>query len=333
MAVRIPSTPRQTGVINNMLRPLQPTVWIAAWLIAAGLGAPLPAQAMGLMLESASVQCGQAPVPVSAPAAAAQRIPASQAVRGQKNIQWAWLGSPTLRYPHTALGAATHAGSLHVLVGTATGAAQELVYQLPLNRVFEDRVPRLVDLDGDGRDELIVIESDALKGSAVVVFGVGPKLINKSDSLNLIELARSPHTGSTFRWLNPVGVADFDGDGQQDIASVTTPHVGGMLTLYHFRPPKLEPYAQAMDVSNHRMGDVEQQLAVIVAQSGSRPTIIVPDMQLKALHALRWEAPGKWKELADVKPLPATVQRLTPIQGGACLLLTDSSWWQVRLLH
>ena len=293
----------------------------------------MPVQAMGLALAAAPAQCGHAPVPISTPAAAAQRIPGSQAVRGQKNIQWAWLGSPTLRYPHTALGAATHAASLHVMVSTAAGAVQELVYQLPLNRVFEDRIPRLVDLDGDGRDELIVIESDALKGSAVVVFGVSPNPVSGTGSMTLTELARSPPTGSTFRWLNPVGVADFDGDGQPDIASVTTPHVGGMLTLYHYRPPKLEPYAQAMDVSNHRMGDLEQQLAVIVTQSGSRPTIIVPDMQLKALHALRWEAAGTWKELADVKPLPATVQRLTPLPGDACLLLTNATWWRVRLMH
>ncbi len=300
---------------------------------------------MGLALEASTPQCGQPRVQIIAPPAAAQRLPGSQAIRGQKNIQWAWLGSPTLRYPHTALGAATHAGSLHVLVGTASGATRELVYTLPLNRVFEDRVPRLVDLDGDGSDEVIVIESDVLKGSAMVVLSVSNPVAGPAGShslvaagtggasVNLTEVARGPNTGSTFRWLNPVGVADFDGDGRPDIAGVITPHVGGMLTLYNFRPPKLEPYAQTMDVSNHRMGDVEQQLAVIVEQNGSRPTIIVPDMQLKALHALRWEAPGKWKELADVKPLPATVQRLTPLAGGACLLLTDSTWWRMRLLH
>ena len=289
---------------------------------------------MGLTLEPAPAQCGQTQVPLMAPQAAALRVPGSQAVRGHKNIQWAWLGSPTLRYPHTALGAATHAGSLHLLVNTSAGSVQELVYQLPLNRVFEDRVPRLVDLDGDGRDEIILIESDALKGSAVVVFGVtAPEPANITGRQMVIERARSPSTGSTFRWLNPVGVADFDGDGRLDIASVTTPHVGGILTLYHFRPPKLESYAQAMDVSNHRMGELEQQLAVIVEEKNSRPTIIVADMQLKALHALRWEAPGKWKELADLQPLPASVQRITAATGGACLLLTDASWWRVKLVH
>ena len=145
----------------------------------------------------------------------------------------------------------------------------------------------------------------------------------------LIELARSPYAGAPFRWLNPVGVADFDGDGRLDIASVTTPHIGGVLTLHHFRPPVLEPYATAMDVSNHRMGALEQRLAAIVEAPGHRPTVIVPDMQLRALHALRWEAPGQWQELAELKPMAVRIERLTPTgavpapcwptaRGGVC---------------
>lgn len=289
------------------------------------LALPAAISAMGLSVSPSVAQCKVAETTATAsstpaPTAAAKRIVDSQAVEGQKDIAWVWLGSPTLRYPHMALGAATHAGSLHVLPASSQ---REIKYELPLNRVFEDRVPRLVDLDGDGRDEIMVIESDAMKGSAVVVLGVRAG--------KLVEIARSASTGSTFRWLNPVGVADFDGDGKLDIASVTTPHVGGILKLYHYQPPKLETYARTMDVSNHRMGALQQQLAVIVEKTGMRPTIIVPDMQLKALHALRWEAPGQWKELADVMALQAPVDKITPLAGGACVLLTDKSWWKVKL--
>lgn len=310
------------------------TQWIVALsllLLASG-----STQAMGLMVEPSIVQCGLPPAaPITLPAQASKRLPQSQVASGNKDIAWAWLGTPTMRYPHKALGASTHAGSLHVLMNVGAGKQQEIVHELPFNRVFEDRIPRLMDLDGDGRDEIILIESDALRGSATVVYGVqtGKTAKGADKKPSLVELARSVQTGSTFRWLNPVGVADFDGDGKLDVASVITPHVGGLLSLYHYAPPKLEPFAQAMDTSNHRMGDLEQQVAVIVEQKGIRPTIIVPDMQLKALHALRWESPGQWKELADVKQLPATVKRITPLPNGGCVLLTDATWWRVWLTN
>jgi hypothetical protein len=326
----------------------------ALCLGAALLGFSYRSMAMGLMVApAAEAQCGTTvPAPPAPPPAAAQRLQGSQAVRGSKDIAWAWLGTPTTRYPHKALGSATHAATLHVLAATPQGT-QELVYTLPFTRVFEDLTVRLVDLDGDGRDEMLVVESDALRGSSVVVLGLRA-LPDKSavkttiktaantttqapSALGISELARSAPTGGTFYWLNPVGVADFDGDGRLDIASVTTPHVGGVLTLYHYRPPLLEAFAKAMDVSNHRMGDPEQDLAVVVQLPGLRPTVIVPDMSLTALHALRWEASevkgttGRWKELADVMPLPARVQRMLPIPSGACVLLANNTWLRVTL--
>ena len=300
--------------------------------------------AMGLMVApSTEAQCGVViPAPPPAPTASAKRIEGSKVAHGQKDIAWAWLGTPTSRYPHKALGSATHAATLHVLAAPAPGPEQELVYRLPFNRVFEDLTVRLVDIDADGRDEMVVIESDALRGSSVVVLGLrrvppanaGDKAKN---TMAITEIARSAPTGGTFYWLNPVGVADFDGDGRLDIASVTTPHVGGILNLYHYRPPMLDSFAKVMDISNHRMGDPEQDLAVIVHLPGVRPTVIVPDMSLKALHALRWEAQdakgttGRWKELADVMALPARVQRMLPIPSGACVLLADNTWLRVTL--
>ncbi|MBK9440889.1 MAG: VCBS repeat-containing protein [Comamonadaceae bacterium] len=238
-----------------------------------------------------------------------------------RDIAWVWLGSPTSRYAHAALGSRQHAASLHVLPNLAH--AQLLTYSLPLHRVIEDRIPRLVDLDGDGRDEIILVEADASYGAALVVYGLRNGAI--------AELARGPHVGTTTRWLNPLGVADFDGDGILDLASVTTPHIGGVLTLHHYRPPRLEPYARATDVTNHRLGELEQQLAVIAPQAGQWPAILIPDMQLTALRVLRWDSPGQWTELARPLVLPARVERFTPLDGGGCLKLTDGSWWRVTL--
>lgn len=294
--------------------------------LALGL-LPAWALSMGLSVEPADATCAPTSTPPTAPLKAASRLPDSQAVAGSKDIAWVWLGSPTRRYPHGALGSPVHAGSVHVLARTPRGPMVAVSLSLPVHRVFEDRVPRLVDLDGDGRDEIVLVEADALRGAALVVLG----LAQRDGQTTLVERARGPHAGSTFRWLNPVGFADFDGDGQLDVASVTTPHIGGVLTLHHWQPPALVPFARALDVSNHRMGALEQQLAVIVQQPGFRPTIVVPDMARQALHALRWEAPGQWHELADLQPLPGTVERLTPRPDGACAWLADGRVLRITL--
>lgn len=314
MRVRIPGTRRLT---SQMLHDS-----FALLLALLCFLLPVASRASALTLTTAAPACGIATVQqIASPAAAQQMLAQSQAVAGVRDIAWVWLGSPTSRYPHAALGSTQHAASLRVIPTRAN--AQTQTYTLPLHRVFEDRVPRLADLDGDGTDEIILVEADALQGAALVVYGLRDGAI--------VELARGPHAGSTFRWLNPVGVADFDGDGKSDLASVTTPHIGGVLTLHHYRPPRLEPFARATDVSNHRMGEREQQLAVVVAQPGQRPTILIPDMQLRALQALRWDTPGHWTEVASPLALPARAERFTPLDGGGCLRLTDGSWWRVTL--
>ena len=222
----------------------------------------------------------------------------------------------------------------------ADGRLQDLTYQLPLNRVFEDLMPRLVDLDGDGRDEVVLVESDLLRGAALVVLGLRPVQptagVGKTDTpvqIELVELARSPFAGSSFLWLNPLGFADFDGDGRTDLSAVITPHIGGSLTLYHYRPPLLVPFAKAVDVSNHRMGSVEQQVGVVLPPKsvGQRASMVVPDMTRRALHWLQWGTDGQWREMSDLMALPAKVERMTAAPGGACLLMADGSWWTLLL--
>jgi hypothetical protein len=303
----------------------------SAVLTSILVGLPSAAMAMGLTVQPSPQICSvgePSAVPLQPlPAQASQRIPESQAVAGHKDVAWVWLASPTLRYPHRALGSPVHAGSVHALVRSRSGQWVLVERTLPLNRVYEDRVPRIVDLDRDGSEEIVLIEADLLKGAALVVLGIehtprGPVLT---------ERAHGPFVGSSFRWLNPVGVADFDQDGHLDLASVVTPHIGGVLQLLHVRPGSLVPFASVMDVSNHRMGALEQELAVIVQMAGKRPTVIVPDMSRRALHALRWDAPGQWTELSDVHPLPGLVERLTPMPGGACATLADGSMLRVTL--
>lgn len=311
--------------------------WLRSALLLNCLLTLGPVHAFGLQVKPHSQACPaparHVPPQEPLPSEAAARIPDSQVIAGGRDVAWVWLGEATRRYPHGALGSPVHAGSVSARVRSTTGAWQTVEHRLALNRVYEDRVPRLVDMDQDGRDEILLIEADVLRGAALVVLGVDLS----PDGPRLVERARSPFVGSSFRWLNPVGMADFDGDGHLDLASVTTPHIGGVLLLHHYRPPALLPFARALDVSNHRMGALEQELAVIVpgnptSTSGTeRPTVIVPDMTRRALYALRWDAPGQWTRIADAVPLPDLVERLTPLPGGACAVLASGSALRVSL--
>ncbi|NUZ07959.1 FG-GAP repeat domain-containing protein [Piscinibacter koreensis] len=292
-------------------------------LIATG------AAASTLEAQVTAPRCGATAVDAQTPpAAAAQRIPDSQAVSGSRNIAWAWLGTPSSHYAHAALGSTLHARSLHALVTHPGRIQRQLTVTLPADRVFEDRTLRLADLEGDGGDQIIVVESDPQLGSALVVYGLRTGAGAREPVL--ASMARGPFAGKPMRWLNPVGAADFDGDGRLDLAAVTTPHMGGVLTLYRYEPPRLQPVATLPGVSNHRNGTVEQQLAAIVQRPGRRPALIIPGNDLRRLHAVRLDDAGQWKQQAEPLVLPSPVQRLTPLPSGACVLMTDGITVQVR---
>jgi hypothetical protein len=309
-----------THKLLRLRRALLPLIACAA---SAASGATLE-------VRPAPERCGAvAAATATAPAAAATRIPDSQAVRGSRNIAWAWLGSPTSRYSHAALGSTVHGGSLHVLVAQPDGSQRALSLELPADRVFEDRAPRLADLDGDGRDEIILVESDAKLGASLVVYGL--RLGAGARQPVLAVLARGPFLGAAQRWLNPVGVADFDGDGRLDIAAVTTPHIGGVLTLYRYQPPALEPLAQLPAFSNHRFGTAEQQLSAVAGTHAQRPAVIVPGGSLRTLRVLRLDGAGRWKDQAAPVALTAEVKRVTALPAGACVLMTNGKTVQATL--
>lgn len=294
-----------------------------AWAATAASGATLDVRPAGPRCDEPAVTA------LVVPAAAAARIADSQAVSGSHNIAWAWLGSPTHRYSHPALGSDVHAASLHVLVVQPDGSKRALALELPAHRVFEDRTLRLADLDGDGRDEIIVVESDVRLGSSLVVYGL--RLGAAARQPVLAQLARSPFIGTAQRWLNPAGVADFDGDGRLEIAAVTTPHIGGILTLYRYQPPTLEPVALRAGLSNHRNGTFEQQLTAILQAPGRRPALLVPGDGLSTLRALRLDGAGQWQDQTAVVTLAAPVQRITALADGACVLMINGASVQLHL--
>ena len=230
------------------------------------------------------------------------QLPHSRVARGSRDIVVAWLADPTDRYQHDVLGDDLEATKL--MVETSTG--KRLQVDLPPTRVFEDLQPRIVDIDGDGREEIIVVESDRFLGASLAVYGIVDD--------RLARIAATAFLGRPYRWLNPLGVGDFNGDGKLDVALVATPHIGGILRLYRFKIGKLSLFAEYPGVSTHQMGSTELGLGRVVANR-PRDQLLVPTQTRKAMMLLEW-SPDGLQVVARVELPGRLASSLTPTDDG-----------------
>ena len=236
-------------------------------------------------VELALQEVAPVPLAIERPSRPDQ-LPHSRVARGTRDIASAWLAGATDRYAHGVLGDSLEASRLVV----ETRAGRRLQFELPAHRVFEDLEPRLADLDGDARDAIMVVESDLRLGASLAIYG----LVDG----RLVKRAATPFLGQANRWLNPLGVGDFDGDGRPDIALVATPHIGGVLRLYRYEGVVLAPFAETTGVSTHRLGSTQLALGRVVPNK-PRDRLLVPDQARRVLQLLEW-SPGGWRTLAQV---------------------------------
>ena len=191
------------------------------------------------------------------------------------DIARAWYSSPTERYGHGILGDAIEAGSLHV----ETTAGKRLSLVLPRLEVFEDRYPRLADLDGDGSVEIITIRSSLTRGASVTVYGL--------EGETIAEKATTGFYGRKNRWLNIAGIAPFLGIAGNEIAFVQTPHIGGDLFILRYSRGRLIQFGAGEDFSNHVLGSREMRLSAVADVDGDgRAELAVPSADRKALRII-----------------------------------------------
>ncbi|WP_461425005.1 FG-GAP repeat domain-containing protein [Gymnodinialimonas sp.] len=167
----------------------------------------------------------------------------------------AWYDGPTTRYAHGVLGDAVEGTRLHVYTDVAITPCGDQSVELPSELVFEDTAPRLVDLNLDGRPEIIVVQSHQRLGAQLAIYGIS------DDGEGLHQIAATPFIGRSNRWLAPIGAADLDSDGMIEIGYIDRPHLARTLRVWRYVPGGLTGQDQLVEVAalegltNHRIGE------------------------------------------------------------------------------
>jgi hypothetical protein len=187
-----------------------------------------------------------------------------------EGIVAARLVLPTDRYDHAVLGDALEWGGLRL---TLEGGA-EVTITLPPERVFEDVEARLADLDGDGRAEVVVVETDLRQGASLAVYDAGGRR------------AATAFIGQTHRWLAPAGIGDFDGNGEVEIAYVDRPHLLRDVVFVALQGGTLVELARAPGFTNHRIGDSRISGGVLRGCTGG-DVLVLADPDWRALSRLQ----------------------------------------------
>ncbi len=249
-------------------------------------------------------------------------LPQSSPATGGRGIRDAWLSDATERYGHAVLGDALEAAGLRVRMEDGT----QLVLPVGEDAVFEDLVPRLADLDGDGRDEVLVVKSYLDQGAALAVVGLDAEGA-------LVILGETPPIGRPRRWLNPIGAADFDGDGAMEIAYVETPHIGGRLMVWEWRDGQLLREQSETGFSNHAIGSTELGLAAITDIDGDGvKDLAVPGNRRDRLHLLILDR-GPIQELAEIRLDGTIATAIAPVAGHLVFGFEDGRLMALRLPH
>lgn len=233
-----------------------------------------------------------------------KRLPDGREARGERNIRAAWFSDPTNRYQLSPFPTETHAGSLFV----ATSDRRLHKLALPEDSVFEDREPRIWDVDGDGLDEVVVVRTYLKQGAALAVVAV------QGDQVRIA--LETPPTGPKG-WLNPAGIADFDGDGRPDIALVRNPHTEGRLEIWTLKGGRLQRIAEENDVSNHVRGSVHLKLAAVADLDGDGiADLAIASFDRRALRMLSFRSGGGAREVGRFVLPGAAAEDFSAVSHG-----------------
>ena len=210
-------------------------------------------------------------------------------------------GPDSSRYDHGVLGDAVEATQVLWLERHGLDVLREL--RLPAPHVFEDIAPRPVLLPGAQPGHGLLTVRSGPDGGQLALLTADPA---RARGLRLAAVGDT--VGGYHRWLAPTT------DGRH-LAAVHTPHIGGVLHVYQPEGERLMRRRLHADVSTHRIGTREVDLAAWL-----QGLLMLPSQDGRQLRLL--DPAADWAELkAMVLPGRAIMTAAVPAAAALAVLL------------
>ncbi|MHC4581374.1 MAG: hypothetical protein ACYS14_07945, partial [Planctomycetota bacterium] len=191
------------------------------------------------------------------------------------------LTNPSVRYRHGVLGDVLEATSI-TIVETFPCPRVAAKISVPSPQVIEGLSPIWADLDADGSPEILVTVSDAAEGARLLAYTETGEL-----------RASGPPIGRGYRWRHQLAVAPFGPAGEIEVATVLTPHIGGIVEFYRLVDDRLEVVARVPGYSTHAIGSRNLDMALAGDfDSDGHVELLVPNQQFDTLGAIRRTVDG-----------------------------------------
>ena len=195
---------------------------------------------------------------------------------------------PTSRYPHGVLGDTLEWGSLTLRYETANGITRDVEFPPPPRScVRRPCTPACRPESGRPRRCCNGDRSGCVsQGAALALYSAEGKL------------AETPHIGTRFRWLAPIGATDLDGDGHVELAYIDRPHLAKTLRIWRYRDSVLTEIAALPGFTNHRIG--EDFISGGLRDCGTGPEMIVASANWSGGHI---SSVLGWLEKQETRPV------------------------------
>lgn len=226
------------------------------------------------LVECASELCAESvprgPMPSRLPENGA---PGTHLTKGSDPFIEVWLADGVER---AGTGVLPGPGAASISARDRAGRVHRL--DLPVDRAIEDVEPRLADVDGDGQDEIVVVMTREMQGAALAIVTLRP------DGLTILAEGAPAPQGV---WRDPVAIADLDGDGGPEIATVTSGDDEGRLDIWRLVDGTLTPIVGMKGFSTHVPGTRNVGMAAVADMDGDKIVdLVLPSLDRRSLRVI-----------------------------------------------